>query len=181
MGPPPLSVEELLPDRAELIASAMGQEGDLVAGRFARGCRCFAVLIDGAVAGYGWLSVGPEWVGELQLEIKPKAGEAYLWNCVTIPQHRMKGVFRSLLVGVSAVAHQAGLKRLWIGSVAIPGERAVASSGFKAALHFTTSNFAGVHWMRVMPATDNSLAAEACSVLTTRPGWFIRRSQTRRH
>jgi GNAT superfamily N-acetyltransferase len=137
--------------------------------------------MDGVVGGYGWLSVSPEWVGELQLVITPKAGEAYLWNCVTIPEHRLKGVFRSLLVGVSELARQEGLERLWIGSVAVPGERAVTSSGFKAALSFTTADFAGLHWMRVRAASDGSLAADACSVLSTRPGWFVHTSIRRRH
>src|SRR5207253_2901168 len=74
-GPPLFAVEEIDATRAHLIETAMGHEADLVAARFARGCRCFAVISDGAIAGYGWLSTGPEWVGELQLEIRPGAGE----------------------------------------------------------------------------------------------------------
>jgi hypothetical protein len=174
-------VEEIRSDRAALLISAMAREGELVAARFARGCRCFAVLVDGAVGGYGWLSVEPEWIGELQLEINPGNGEGYIWNCVTLIEHRRKGVFRSLLIGISNVARQEGMRRLWIGSIAIPGERAVGSSGFKPGLRFTTANVAGLHWMRVSPASDPSLVVDACSVLSTRPGWYVRRSQSRRH
>jgi len=159
----------------------MGAEGDLVVKRLARGSRCFVVWIEGAVGGYAWLSTGPEWVGELELEINPKSGEGYVWNCATVAEHRRKGIFRSLLVGISEVARREGLRRLWIGSVAIPAERAVGPSGFKPALHFTTLRFAGLHLMRVTHGSDLALAAEAGSILQTTPGMHLRRSHGRRH
>jgi hypothetical protein len=177
-----LPVEEISATRAERIAQAMGQDGDLVAARFARGCRCFAVWIDGDVGGYGWLSMSPEWVGELQLEISPRPNEGYIWNCVTVSEQRRKGIFRSLLIGISSVARQDGLRRLWIGSLAIPAEKAVGPSGFEPALHFQTVNLAGLHLMRVTPsAAPTSLIDDACQALDTRPGWYVRRRQHRRH
>src|SRR5256885_16761373 len=103
----------------------MGPEGDLVAPRFERGCRCFAVVVEGSIAGYGWLSTGPEWIGELQLEIKPRQAEGYIWKCVTLGEHRRKGHFRSLLAGICDAARSTGLKRLWLGSDAIPAGKAV--------------------------------------------------------
>jgi GNAT superfamily N-acetyltransferase len=159
----------------------MGPDGDLVAARFARGCRCFAVWIDGGLGGYGWLSTGPEWIGELQLEIKPRPGEAYIWNCATVEERRRQGIFRSLLVGISDTARKEGLKRLWIGSVAIPAEKAVEPSGFKPALRFTSLTFGGLHMMRVTPASDTALAREAISRVGTNAGVRLRRSRVRRH
>jgi GNAT superfamily N-acetyltransferase len=178
-----LPVEEIGKNRADRLVRAMGAEGDLVAGRYARGCRCFAVSIDGEVGGYGWLSVKPEWVGELQLEMTPRPDEGYIWNCVTLSEHRRKGLFRSLLIGISSVARQEGLRRLWIGSVAVPAEKAVGPSGFKPALAFDSFRLAGLHWMSVTTAQNASslLISEACEVLATRPGWHLRRSQHRRH
>ena len=145
----------------------MGDEGDLVAPRLARGCRCFVVSVDGAIAGYGWLSTGPEWIGELQLEIRPQPGEGYIWNCVTLAEHRRKGVFASLLVGICEVARGEGLKRLWIGSVAIPAERAVAPSGFRPVLRFTSYRAVRVYAVRVH-AIEPRLADEARSRLNIR-------------
>lgn len=159
----------------------MGVEADLVAERYARGCRCFAVLIDDAVAGYGWLSVGPEWIGELQLEITPGPLEGYIWNCFTLSQHRRRGIFRSLLVGMSEAAKKEGFNRLWVGTVAIPAEKAVAPSGFKHALHFVKAGFAGLQVMRVAPSSDPALAQAACGVLSVGPGLHVRRSRKRRH
>src|SRR6266851_5725936 len=77
----------------------MGDEGDLVEVRLARGCRCFGGWIDGELAGYGWLSTGSEWIGELELEIRPSVGEGYIWNCFTLADKRRRGVLRAVLTG----------------------------------------------------------------------------------
>jgi GNAT superfamily N-acetyltransferase len=164
-----------------VIATAMGSDGDLVAPRLARGSLCFAVWIEGALGGYGWLSTGPEWIGELELEIKPREREAYIWNCVTVPEHRRRGVFRSLVVGMSAAARRLGARRVWIGSVAIPAEKALAPIGFRPALHFTVATIAGMHLMRVSRSTDASLAAHGSAVVGARPGLVLRASHPRRH
>lgn len=159
----------------------MGPDGDLVAERLARGCRCFAVAIDGAVGGYGWLSVGSEWIGEIQLEIKPRQREAYIWDCVTLAEHRRKGVFRSLVAGISVAARGSGADRLWIGSIAIPAEKALPAIGFAPALHFAGMTVAGLHLMSVKRGPDRALATDACSILGVQPGLVIRGDQRRRH
>jgi GNAT superfamily N-acetyltransferase len=159
----------------------MGPEGDRAGARLGRGCRCFAAWIDSVVAGYGWLSTGPEWIGELQLEITPKHGEGYIWNCVTMPGHRRQGIFRSLLQGISEMARQEGIGRLWIGSVAIPAERALGPAGFTPALCFRSVVFAGCRWLWTVPAADESLAVAACEVLAVNRGMSVRRARSRRH
>jgi len=159
----------------------MGPDGDLVAARLARGCLCFVTFIDGSVAGYGWLSTGPEWIGELQLEIKPREREGYIWNCVTLPEHRQKGVFRSLVAGISMAARRMGSRRLWIGSLAIPAERALAPIGFEPALRFDSITVAGLHLMRVRPGADRALATDASSILSVHSGLVIRANRPRRH
>jgi GNAT superfamily N-acetyltransferase len=173
-------VEEIHRDPATLLEMAMGPEASLVRPRFARGCRCFAVLVESAVAGYGWLSTQPEWIGELQLEIQPRKDEAYIWNCATVGEHRRRGVFRALLAGISELARKAGLKRLWIGSVAIPAEKAVGPSGFKPAVRFVTGSLRGLQIMRVQ-TIDPNLASAAYDILKTKPGIYIRRRIRRMH
>jgi GNAT superfamily N-acetyltransferase len=179
--PPPFSVEQVDRAHAHLIAAAMGPEGDLVAPRLARGCLCFAVSIEGGLGGYGWLSTAPEWIGELQLEIKPREREAYIWNCVTVPEHRRRGVFRSLVVGMTEAARRLGARRVWIGSVDIPAEKALAPIGFRPALHFNVANLGGLHLMRVSRASDRSLAAHGSEVVGVEPGLVLRTSHPRRH
>jgi GNAT superfamily N-acetyltransferase len=127
-------VEELDTASAADLAAAMGEEGDLVALRLARGCRCFALRLDGEIASYGWLSSGPEWIGEVGLEIGPGAGEDYVWNCVTLPGLRLRGFFRALLLFVVEQARTEGRSRLWIASLADGPVSAIAGAGFAPVL-----------------------------------------------
>jgi GNAT superfamily N-acetyltransferase len=189
MGPPlSFAVEEIHPDRAALMEAAMGSEAELVRPRFERGCRCFAVLLDGSIAGYGWLSTSTEWIGELQLEITPLAGEAYVWNCATLTEHRRKGIFRSLLAGIASEARTAGFRRLWIGTVHIPAEKAMRPAGFRPAFTFRTLRVPALHVLVATPAPDENslLISDAKKVLDSpvaplRMGMSIRRATRRRH
>lgn len=112
----------------------MGPEGDLVGPRLARGCRCFAAWEGGTVLGYGWLSSGPEWIGEVGLELKPAAGEAYIWNCVTLEPYRLTGVFRRLVAAICRRARDEGLGRVWIASLRGTAESALRPPGFEPCL-----------------------------------------------
>ena len=151
-----------------LIETAMARDASLVRPRLARGVRCFAAMLDdGSIAGYGWLSTQPEWIGELQLDIRPGLGEGYVWNCATVPEHRRRGIFKAVLSGISNHAHASGLRRLWIGSVAIPAERAVGPSGFRSALRFSTWRLGPAHVLRSQPSpdADPKLIADARFIL----------------
>jgi GNAT superfamily N-acetyltransferase len=151
------------------VEAAMGAEAPLVGLRLARGCRCFAARKGGATAGYGWLSSGPEWIGELGLEIRPPAGEAYVWNCVTLPQHRRQGIFRSLLIHVAARARAEGISRLWIGSVDPVGEPALLQAGFVPVLSLRVLTLGGWRWLgvRAAPASAPELVSAAHAALGT--------------
>jgi GNAT superfamily N-acetyltransferase len=161
----------------------MGAEGDLVAVRLARGCRCFGAWLDDELAGYGWLSTQPEWIGELELEIKPGVDEGYVWNCFTLPHHRRRGVLRGLLAEIRSRAREEGFTRLWIGSVAIPAEKAFGLGGFTPALVFASEVIVGYRWLQVRPApgADPALVAAAHQVIAVPPGRFLRSSRLRRH
>jgi GNAT superfamily N-acetyltransferase len=161
----------------------MGEEGDLVATRMARGCRCFGAWLGDELAGYGWLSTGPEWIGELELLITPREREGYIWNCFTLTDFRRRGALRALLAGIRELAHAEGLSRLWIGSVAMPAERAFGPSGFTPALLFASELIAGYRWIQVAPVagTDPALVTAAHQVMAVPPGRFLRQSHPRRH
>ncbi len=120
-------------------------------------------LESGVVVAYGWLSSGPEWIGELGLELRSGPGEAYVWNCVTLPTHRRKGLFSALLRGMAAQARAEGLVRLWIGSVEIPAEKAVGGAGFLPALRFEVEPEGMLRSLRVsaVDATDPVLVMAA--------------------
>ena len=129
----------------------MGPDGDRAAGRLARGCRCFAIAERGQVVAYGWVSTGPEWVGELGVEMRPAANEAYVWNCFTLPEHRRRGHYRSLLTGIVAAARAEGLARLWIGSIEDPAEKTDAEVGFTPVMVCLVTTVLGLRWLRIQP------------------------------
>jgi GNAT superfamily N-acetyltransferase len=147
-------VIEIKPPTAEMLVEAMAEEGDRVASRFARGCRSFAALHRGTLASYGWLSTQTEWIGELGIAITPAPGEAYVWNCVTLPSFRRQGHYRALLEGTVARARAEGFKRLWIGSIEDPAEKADADAGFAPVLHFTVVRLGPLRWLQASDVPD---------------------------
>jgi GNAT superfamily N-acetyltransferase len=161
----------------------MEHEGDLVELRLARGCRCFGGWSGSEVIAYGWLSAGPEWIGELGLEITPALGEAYVWNCVTLPEHRRRGVFRGLLQCLVATAAAEGLTRLWIASVDDLADRAILDAGFRSVLKFESRSFAGWRHLRIEPARDAppALIKAAHDALRSQYTGPLYRVKTRRH
>jgi hypothetical protein len=179
-------VEEVGRGPAGPLAAAMAEEGDLVGPRLARGCRCFAARRGPEVLAYGWLSSGPEWIGEVELEVRPGPGEAYVWNCVTLPGHRRRGHFRGLLLHVVATACRERLVRLWIGSLEGGAEAALAGAGFEPVLRIAVRRLPGLRWLTVRPApgADPALVAAAMLALgegRRRPRGGPRRPRRRRH
>jgi hypothetical protein len=150
----------------------MGPDGERVAPRLARGARAFAVREAGVVVSYGWVSTAAEWIGELQLEITPAPGEAYVWNCFTLEPHRRRGHYRSVLEGIVSVARAEGLRRLWIGSMAIPAEKADADAGFVRVLRFEAAPEGARRRLNVsaVPGVDERLVSDARRRLGLR-GW----------
>jgi len=154
---------EVTSSSAGALVAAMGDEGDRVAPRFERGSRAFAVVEAGKVVSYGWLSTKTEWIGELGVEISPDAGEAYIWNCLTLREHRRRGHYRDLLEGIVAQARRDGLARLWIGSTEDPAQKADTDAGFVTVLNFAVRRFAGLRWLSASPDSraDSELVAAA--------------------
>ena len=161
----------------------MEAESGLVPGRLARGSRCFGAWVGHELVGYGWLSTKSEWIGEIELEIGLNPGEAYVWNCVTLAPHRMKGVFRSLVTAFVAQAHKEGLARLWIASIVGVGGKTIEQAGFQPVLRFDSNKRLGLQWLRVMPVkgVDPDLGAAARKALAVKAGMSVRRSTRRRH
>jgi len=121
----------------------------------------------GEIAGYGWLSTGPEWIGELGIEIRPGPGEIYVWNCVTLPAHRRRGLFRALLQTAVESARREGLGRLWIGTVDGVGESAVADTRFAPVLSIEAFELARLGWLSLhaAPGADAAVVAAALASL----------------
>jgi hypothetical protein len=157
----------------------MGPDGELVAGRFERGCRCLAAWTGGRVIAYAWLSTGPEWVGELSCRIRPGPAEAYVWNCVTAPPYRRQRLYTALLGEAAGYFCQEGLTRLWVVTLDdVPyAGRGVAAAGFKPALTLSARRFGTMQlfWASAPLGADRALSSSARRVvgglrLGRRPG-----------
>jgi len=174
------TIREVEAGFASAVVTAMGEEGDLVAIRLARGCRCFAAWSGEEVLAYGWLSSGPEWIGELGREIRPAAGEAYLWNCFTLAGQRRQGHFRSLVRTIAALVRDEGCKRLWIGGIQGTAEAALAQVGYQPVLHIAAS---GDNRFVVAPAAgvDPELLAAGRRALSLEESWSFEAGPPRRH
>jgi GNAT superfamily N-acetyltransferase len=176
-------VKEFDPTTAPVLAAAMGAEGDLVAARMARGCRCFGAWLGDELVGYAWLSTKPEWIGELEMEIAPARGEGYIWNCVTLDPHRRKGVFGAMVASLVARARREGLSRMWIATLAGLVDNAVVRAGFVQVIRFDTASVLGLRWITIVPAdgVDSVLVAAALDVMAIKRDSSVRRSRRRRH
>jgi GNAT superfamily N-acetyltransferase len=161
----------------------MEAESSLVPGRLARGSRCFGAWVGHELVGYGWLSTKSEWIGEVELEIRLPAGEAYVWNCVTLARHRRKGVFRSVVTAIVGQAHKEGLARLWIASLEGVGGKTMQQAGFQPVLRFNSAKRLRLYWLMVSPADGVApdLLASAREAVAVKGALSVRRSVTRRH
>ena len=104
----------LAPEAAPELAPVM----DLaeVQRRLANGRRCYVAHVLGALAAYGWVSFDEEHVGENGLQVRLLPGEAYIWDCATLPAYRRQGLYAALLVYMAQALQADGLRAAWIGS-----------------------------------------------------------------
>jgi hypothetical protein len=163
----------------------MAGEGGLVDPRLARGCRAFLGRAGVEPVAYAWVSTDAEWIGELGLEIRPGPGEAYLWNCVTVPAHRHRGVFRAMVGGIAAVLAREGRQRLWLGSVNSRSEISLRAAGLSPALTLRVTDGRRFRTVAAEPdcGLDSRTRADALAALSFSPDALTRRlnRETRCH
>ncbi len=84
--------------------------------RFARHCRCYGAWVDGRLAAYGWVTFDEERIGELGLRVRLAPGEAYIWDCATLPAHRGKRLYPALLAYITRTLRAEGFRFVLIGA-----------------------------------------------------------------
>ncbi|HEY8202810.1 MAG TPA: GNAT family N-acetyltransferase [Actinomycetota bacterium] len=172
----PARWEEAGPDGAEELASAMGlPEPGEVLRRLAGGARAFAARVapvggaGGRIVCYGWVSAGSEWIGELERAIRLGPGEAYVWDCLTAPEHRRLGLYTALLGHIARTLQAEGFGRLWIGSALgnRPSIRGFEAAGFRPVLRvaYVRAGAATVFVTRSFPRVPRGRAAAARAAL----------------
>ena len=101
IGPIPrvaVSFQRIDSEAAPSLAQVMGLDSpEEVFKRFDAGKRCYIGNVEGVLATYGWVTFDQELIGELGLHIRLSPGEAYIWDCATLPEYRGLRLYPSLL------------------------------------------------------------------------------------
>ena len=139
----PATFEQVGPEAAASLAQAMGLEDPApVLERFATGRRCYITRIAGALAAYGWVSFEEEEIGEIGLRLHLLPGEAYIWDCATLPAYRGQRLYPALLTHIIGKLRDEGLQRVWIGASHdnVPSHKGMQLAGFQSVADLLLRN-----------------------------------------
>lgn len=133
--------------------------------RLQSGRQCYTAWVDGQLVTYGWVSFEDEYIGELNLRIKLLAGEAYIWDCGTLPAYREKHLYSALLVHILGQLRAQGLCRAWIGADLenIASQRGMTRAGFHHVADLVIERVLAMRqvWVTGLPGVPESIVAEA--------------------
>lgn len=169
---------EIHRESAQLLATAMGlPQPEPVLRRLAAGRRCFGAWIEGRIAAYGWVSQAAECIGELEREIQLPAGEAYIWDCVTLPPYRRQRLYSALLSHIIARLRSERMQRVWIGS-SLDNQasiRGFANAGFQPVVSLVYARLfelRGLWMIRHRSAPDHLVHAARRSLTADGENWW---------
>jgi ribosomal protein S18 acetylase RimI-like enzyme len=154
------------PDAAAPLAAAMGLPNSAEAvQRFTGGRRCYVAWDGDRIVAYGWASQGSECVGELERAFHMAPDEAYIWDCVTLPEYRGRGLYSGLLAHMLAELRDAGVRRIWIGA-SLDNHASIKGfmrAGFRPAIRLVYGRLLALHcaWVIGYPDAPGPLVAAA--------------------
>lgn len=111
------------------IAQLQGRAPEQMEGRFAAGHSAWIASIDGEPAAWGWVASRTADIGELGLTFSIPPRERYLWNFVTLPGYRGRGIYPRLLDAIVR-SESAHADRFWI---AYAPENMASAAGIRRA------------------------------------------------
>jgi GNAT superfamily N-acetyltransferase len=135
---------------AALLARLLGKPLEAVKARFADGHRAYVARLHGTPAAFGWVATRFATIGELGLTLRLPAAHGYLWNFVTLPEFRGRGIYPRLLQSI--VDAESASEWLWI--MHAPENRAsgigIAKAGFLpvAEVAFDANERIGIRELR---------------------------------
>jgi len=133
--------------------------------RFENGRRCYVAQVEDKLAAYGWVSFEEEFVGELSLHLKLLPGEAYIWDCTTLPAFRRNHLYSALLTYILAELSTDHLHRVWIGADMdnVASQQGIARAGFQHVADLVLARVLTLRqvWVQGRPDVPESLVNEA--------------------
>ena len=131
--------------------------------------RCFVLKSDNQIVTYGWVTLGPEHVGELERDFRMPARDAYVWDCGTVPTWRGQRCYSAFLNYLIYQLYREGIPRIWIGSSRQnqPSIRGFINAGFHHVIDLTYWRIYGltILWFKKAPAAVPSRIAAAYHIL----------------
>lgn len=138
--------ERVGPEEAPALTQAMGKRSLVpVQRRFAAGKHCYVVRVAEEIAAYGWVTFDEEVIGELRLRLRMGPGEAYIWDCATLPAYRGQRLYPSLLSHILRELRAAGLRLVWIGANTenVASQKGFVLAGFQPVMDFFLASASG--------------------------------------
>ena len=170
------------------LAAAMGP-GSLaeIRKRFAAGRHCYVAWFGKQIVSYGWVSFNEEMVGELNLRLRLIFGEAYIWDCATLPAYRQQHLYSALLSFIlRELLTKQPVCRAWIGANLdnLASQRGIARAGFQHVANLLVERFLAMRlvWAQGDPKVPDSWVTEARRVyLGNRDNVWLEASNHARH
>ncbi|HET8852948.1 MAG TPA: GNAT family N-acetyltransferase [Ktedonobacteraceae bacterium] len=161
----PVAFMRIGPEVAQELAHAMQlDDPSVVLQRFARGCHCYAGRIDGKLATYGWVTYNEEGIGELGLNFRLKAAEAYIWDCATLPAYRGLRLYPALLAYILGELQSLSMHRAWIGADTdnLASQSGLALVGFQPVVDVFITHVSTLprFWIRGRPGVPEQLVTD---------------------
>lgn len=158
--------QRLTPDIAPALASTPGTLAmSEITRRLDAGCQCYIAWVDRQIAAFGWVSFIEEDIGELNLRIKLLPGEAYIWDCVTLPAFRGKLLYSTLLIYILNELRDQNTCRVWIGADFdnVVSQKGIARAGFRHIADLVIERVLAMRQVWVTGLTDvpEPIVAEA--------------------
>lgn len=135
--------------------------------RFAEGHRAYVAWMNEEPAAWGWVATRSATIGEMGATFAISKGERYLWNFVTLPAHRGRGIYPRMLQAIVRAEAEAA-ERFWIAYA--PENRAsgsgISKAGFtvRAELSF---DMRGRPAVRPMASGDATVASRVLGIRET--------------
>lgn len=140
-----------------------GLDAREIESRLEAGHCCYVARLGDAAVAYGWVARADASIGELTLAFQLRESDRYLWDFVTLPAWRGKGIYPHLL---QSILRQEGLaeSRFWIINAPenVASAKGIGKAGFRVVgdLSFTREGRAGI-----LPTGDPGQAGIGAALL----------------
>ncbi len=114
----------------DLLAELSDLPAHEIQSRVDSGHRPYLARLDGVAVAYGWVATRNASIGALDISFSIPRGNRYLWDFVTLPDWRGRGIYPRLLQAISK--HEGEASRFWIGHDApnLASARGILKAGF---------------------------------------------------